>query len=159
METEQILHLVTQGDCTFTGFGQVHFKAPKAHVSITDPHLTGIFHIIEGEVRVSYHASSYGEVIKVKAPMVNVSNQFVHRDGLFIPERFATQNWWRKKPALDISLGQGTVILELETSYVGYRIPPHDLNDFIKPDTLGYNKNIIEKGNLDEIINKNKKYY
>ncbi|MFH1053660.1 MAG: DnaJ domain-containing protein [Candidatus Woesearchaeota archaeon] len=110
---DHILELVLAKDNYLVGFSQAHFKSLNARVRINDPNLTGIFHVIEGEVSVSYDAISYGEVIRARAPKVTVIEGFQNRGDLYVPNRFATPNWWRKKPALDIVVREGTIFLQL----------------------------------------------
>ncbi|MBU0456842.1 MAG: J domain-containing protein [Nanoarchaeota archaeon] len=135
------------------GFQQVHFKSPKADVVVTDPHLVGIMHVIEGTVDVEYDGSSYGEVIRVMAPKVSYDSRFTRRDNLFVPARFATQNWWKKKPALDIRVGNGSIKLALKSERIARRnYDPYGLifDNYIKnnlSDNLIYNK----KENINKI--------
>lgn len=117
-----ILELVLAGKCYIAGFSQVHFKAKNVNVAITDPHLTGIFHVVKGGIDVDFETSSYGEVIRARAPEVSVVRGFKQRGDLFVPERFATRNWWSRKPALDIAVKEGKIQLDLRSQEFGYKI-------------------------------------
>jgi len=141
--TDRILRLGLFGKCYIAGFKQVHFKAPQANVRITDPHLTGIVQVIKGNVSLSYDASSYGNVIRIRAPEVNAQSGFTNRRDLYIPEGFATRNWWRRKPALDVIVREGTVRLTLTSPIIsrGY-----NLTDIISNTKLdSYNLNVSNK--------------
>src|SRR3989338_5442656 len=47
---DKVLELIIGEVCKISGFKKVHFKSEKADVVITDPHLTGIVHVVEGSV-------------------------------------------------------------------------------------------------------------
>ena len=111
----QILELVLAGDCYIAGFPQVHFKSEKADVTITDPNITGIFHIINGNIMVDYSGVSYGGVVRARAPNLRILQGFVQRGELLTPERFATRNWWRKKQSLDLAIREGGITLQLRS--------------------------------------------
>ncbi len=110
-----ILQLTLAGICYIAGFQQAHFKAEEANVHITDPHLKGIFQVVTGSVIVDYESSSYAGVIRARAPDVEVIEGFEKRGNLYVPSRFATSNWWRRKPDVDIAVRTGRVQLKLRS--------------------------------------------
>lgn len=113
-EKEKILRLVLAGDCAISGVHKVHLKAPHANVHVTNPHMEGIVHVVEGKVSVEYDASSYGSVIRARAPEVEGYDGFERKGELFVPAQFATWSWWSRKPALDIVVKKGSVALTLK---------------------------------------------
>ena len=151
---ENILSLVLGGDCYISGFPKVHFKAPEASVQIQDPNVEGIFHIIKGRVSVDYETSSYGGVIRARAPEVTNLGGFFQKGDLFVPDEFATQNWWRRNPTLDIAVREGNVSLQLRNPSFGYGkyIIQSSLDDLLGEYSDKYT-NIINK---DYYINKKK---
>jgi curved DNA-binding protein CbpA len=98
----------------FDGFRQVHLKVEKGCVTVKDPNLTGLIQVAEGHVELDFDASSYGEVIRVKAPEVTDYDGFTRsKDGeLYIPERFAYDGWETKTPTLEIAVKDGYVQME-----------------------------------------------
>ncbi|MBI4153776.1 DnaJ domain-containing protein [Candidatus Woesearchaeota archaeon] len=136
-ELEYVLKLILTGEVSIPSARQVHFKARECKVNIYDEHLTGIFHVMKGSISVWYAGTSYGGVIRARAPQIESFNGFERKGDLFIPERFATQNWWKKKPALDLAVQEGPVSLGLAgrdfshfhySSYDGISLMKKDLN-------------------------------
>ncbi|HLD80084.1 MAG TPA: DnaJ domain-containing protein [Candidatus Nanoarchaeia archaeon] len=122
-DTKKILRLILGGSCYIAGFRQVHFKAEKATVQITDPHLSGIVHVVKGGVTLDLESSSYGEVIRARGSdgTVPLRSGFERHGNLYCPTSFAFGGWWEKKPALDIAVKEGTVSLQLRSP----RVAPH----------------------------------
>lgn len=116
-----IFEVVCGKDCYVAGFEQVHCKAVSGTVLITDPNLTGIVHNIKGSIEVSLPESSYGDVIRARAPYLHVLEGFKKHGDLYIPENFATQNWQKKKPALDLAVKEGSISLRLESKKISQR--------------------------------------
>jgi len=145
-EKKHVLELILFGDCYIKGFSKVHFKAPQANVTIQDPNVEGLFHVVEGNVTVNYPASTYGSVIRARAPKVNNLGGFVEKDGLFVPERFATGRWYEKKPAVDIAVRNGSVTLQLTSPNIissKYILSESNLENFIE-----------KYSNINDIYNK-----
>ncbi len=118
---EYILRLDMVGSSYVVGIPQVHFKSIQADVDIRDPHLTGIVHTQQGDVTIVYESSTYGEVMRVRGKSVVHVGGFAQKGDLFVPERFATQNWWRKTPVLDVATVDGSVRVELRSPVIrGY---------------------------------------
>lgn len=159
---DNILFLLLAGPNYLLGWQRVHFKAQEANVKITDPNLTGIFHVVKGNVVVDYEGSSYGEVIRARAPAVNMIQGFEQRGDLYVPTRFATQNWWRKKPALDIAVHEGAINLTLRQQAFAHSLDLYSLMNSSGTNSSGLekyfdeysNKKIIN--NLNNIIKKDK---
>lgn len=149
----KVLEIIIGGDCTILGFSKVHFKAPKCNLTIYDPNLEGIFQIIEGQVEVRYAASSYGGVMRVRSPHTRVLNGFAQKDDLYTPQQFATQNWWKKKPTLEITVQNGGVTLQIENpySFIGNH-PQYQIIQTIYSQYLRTNLNDIKEDSL--IFNK-----
>ncbi len=129
-ENNGIASMVVSGDyCKICGVRQVHFKSKKAVVQVKDPSLSGIVHVLDGTVRVVYESSTYGEVIRVRAPKIEWFDGFVKHGELFVPQKFAVGSWWEKKPALDIAVKTGSASLTLRSpavmsqSYYPYNYP------------------------------------
>lgn len=120
-EKGDVLELILAGENYIHGFSQVHFKSPKANVRITDPHLEGIVHIVDGKVSIDYEACSYGKVIRARAPNVQMREGFTKHGDLYIPERFAEGKWWVKTPSLDVAVQDGSVSLYLARQEFGRR--------------------------------------
>ena len=133
---EHILELIIGGDCYIVGFSQVHFKSKQADVTISDPNVAGVFHVIKGNVGVDYAESSYGGVIRARAPDIRVLQGFRQRGDLYVPERFAVGNWWEKKPSLDIAVREGAITLQLQSPRIAskgsFLTISNSLEDFIK---------------------------
>jgi len=150
---EHILELVLAGDCYIAGFPKVHFKANEANVTLSDPNVEGIFHIVKGDVNVQYDTATYGEVIHARSPNTRVVQGFVQRGDLYVPESFATQNWWRKKPAVEIVVREGSISLQLASQQTGpskFYIPSdstmgNSLEDIIGGFSNEYINNRIDK--------------
>ncbi|MBI4453719.1 J domain-containing protein [Candidatus Woesearchaeota archaeon] len=120
-ERGDVLELILAGENYIHGFSQVHFKSEKANVRVTDPHLEGIVHIVEGKVSIDYEEGSYGKVIRARAPNVQMEYGFVKHGELYVAERFAQGEWWKKKPALDVAVQDGSVTLHLAAQEIGRR--------------------------------------
>ncbi|MBR9703951.1 DnaJ domain-containing protein [Candidatus Pacearchaeota archaeon] len=138
-DRDNVLELILAGDCYISGFSQVHFKGMQGNVKITDPFIKGIFHVVNGRVEVDYESSSYGEVIRARAPKVINIEGFCQDGDLFVPESFAREGWQDKKPALDIAVKKGSISLQL-------RSPRIDRNKLIE--------NYIPYSDLDKRTNK-----
>lgn len=110
-----VLRLFLDGDSYFVGVPQVHVKSLRAPVTVTDPSLVGIVNLVAGDVRLEYDKSSYGEVIRVRGDHVEALGGFVNKGDLYVPQGFASQNWWKKKPALDVAVKTGSVVLRLKS--------------------------------------------
>jgi curved DNA-binding protein CbpA len=160
-DREHILELILGGECYISGFPKVHFKAPEANVSIQDPNVEGIFHVVSGSVNVRYESSTYGGVIRARAPHTNGSYGFVQNGDLYVPEAFATGKWWEKKPAVDIAVKEGSVSLHLESPRFTYgKIFLPDDDKYIRKggsrsleDLL--NNNLYSPSNLNKIYSSN----
>ncbi len=113
-ELDGVVKLGLQDNPVFSGLRKVHFKAEYARVLLTDAHVEGIFQIVHGQVQVQYEGSSYGSVLRVRAPKVSVGSEFACKGDLYIPTRFAVAGWETKKPAVDIAVFEGSVNLELK---------------------------------------------
>ncbi|MBS3122305.1 DnaJ domain-containing protein [Candidatus Woesearchaeota archaeon] len=120
-EKGDVLELMLVGENHIHGFSQVHFKSEKAEVKITDPHLQGIVHIVEGEVSIDYEDCSYGKVIRARASNVQMQYGFAKHGELYVPERFAKGEWWKKTPSLDVAVQDGNVTLHFERQEIGRR--------------------------------------
>ena len=123
------------------GLRKVHFKAEYANVLLKDAYLDGVFQVVHGQVKAEYDGSSYGSVIRVRAPKVTVGSEFERKGDLYIPKRFAVAGWETKKPAVDIAVFDGSVELVLkraEMQEMYYTIPYNE--------RVGYNK-----GSIDDI--------
>lgn len=112
-DREHILEMILAGDCYISGFRKIHFKAPQADVTLYDPNLEGIFHVVKGNVKLEYESSTYGSVIRARAPQPISFRGFTQKRDLYVPERFATKNWWQRKPVVDIAVREGTINLRL----------------------------------------------
>ena len=151
---QYVLELVLAGDCHISGFPKVHFKAPQANVAIRDPNVEGIFHVVNGRVELVYESSTYGGIIRARAPKTTNVQGFVQHGDLYVPERFATGNWWEKKPSVDIAVRDGAVTLQLRSPRLseGKIILPSEggleelLYGHLKKEL--YFKNIINEKNL-----------
>lgn len=117
-DKEHILEMVLVEDCYISGFPKVHFKAKTSYVTLSNPNVEGIFQVIKGDVNVSYESSTYGGVIRARAPKVRMMEGFVQKGDLFVPERFATGNWWENEPAVDITVQEGTISLKLTSQSI-----------------------------------------
>jgi|GEM_PF-5254756 len=115
---EDIIFLTLLNSNYIAGFSQVHFKAMGGDVKISDPNLKGIFHVVSGTVRVDLPESSYGDVIRARAPVIPESYGFTRRGDLYVPKSFAKGKWWGKTPALDIAVKDGSVSLNLRSQRV-----------------------------------------
>jgi curved DNA-binding protein CbpA len=136
-----------QGAGTYPGLQQIHFKAEHANVKITDAHLEGVVQVVHGTVRVQYDESSYGGIIRVRAPTVKSSvlddfsgfnlDGFEQQGDLYIPSAFAYSGWEKQAPTLDIAVFDGTVSLELRSPQIQRRNQRMDRNSLenkiIKP--------------------------
>jgi len=137
-----VVKLGLYGSPVLVGLRKVHFKAEYANVLLKDAYLEGIFQLVHGEVKAEYEGSSYGSVIRVKAPKVNVNGEFERKGDLYIPQRFAVAGWETKKPAVDIAVFDGSVELVLKRAEMQeryYTIPYNGGGG-------GYNK-----GSIDDI--------
>src|SRR3989338_3033572 len=137
-----VVKLGLYGSPVLVGLLKVHFKAEYANVLLKDAYLEGIFQLVHGEVKAEYEGSSYGSVIRVKAPKVNVNGEFERKGDLYIPQRFAVAGWETKKPAVDIAVFDGSVELVLKRAEMQeryYTIPYNGGGG-------GYNK-----GSIDDI--------
>ena len=112
-EKDDILEMGLGGDCYLTGFKRVHFKSEKGRVRIMDPNIEGIFHVINGSVEVDYRWKTYRGPIRARAPSVEAVG-FERRGDLFIQTSQATENWWERKPVLDIAVKEGSVKLQAD---------------------------------------------
>ena len=159
-DTKHILELVLGGECYISGFSRVHFKAPHGNVAIQDPSVNGIVHVINGNVEVRYSSSAYGVVIRAKAPNVRIAQGFVQKDDLYVPEDFASGNWWERKPTLDIKVQHGTITLQSIRSDFTDKIfiPSNDTYSKEENSLEGLLSNYLIKDNHKNIIKK-KKYY
>jgi hypothetical protein len=141
-----ILKLVLGGDSCVRQFSQVHVKAEQGTVALKDHNVKGIVHVVDGKITVCYDASSYGEVIRARAPQVYPVIGFEKHDDLYIPESFAVGNWWEKKPALDLAVMKGRISLELGSSDLGglkkYMFLENNLDNILESK---FNKNYISK--------------
>ena len=96
---------------------------------------------------LKYEATTYGGVVRVRAPHIRNRGGFEQRGDLFVPQKFATQNWWNRNPVVDISVKNGEVSIHLTNpeSYaplISYSIPYSN-----------------EKySSLDEIVKRSEKY-
>ena len=111
-KNDHILRLYLAQECYLAGLTKVHFKAKESNVTIADQRVKGIFDVIEGEVRTSFDEYDYQSVIRARAPSI-LTRGFENRGNLFVPRKFARNRWWRRKPALDISVAKGSIRLEL----------------------------------------------
>lgn len=143
--SDQVLTLFLGGENYIVGFPQVHFKAEQANVTIRDPHLKGIVHVVNGDITVDYGASSYGAVIRARAPEVRMVEGFVQRGDLYAPASFAHGEWWNTKPDIDIAVREGKISLRLRSPEIAGR------STYLTTGTLEYllygmyNKDIYEK--------------
>lgn len=101
-----------------------------------DAHLRGIVHLVEGNVTVDYPGSSYGAVIRARAPQVQMIEGFVNRGDLYAPAMFAYQDWWNRKPDVDIAVKDGNISLRLRAPQIAQRTQ-------------------IDLGNLENLLRKN----
>lgn len=148
-----ILRLTLGGVCYIAGFQQAHFKAEEAYVYLTDPNLKGIFHVVNGLVSVDYESSSYGGVIRARAPEVRNVRGFEQRGDLYVPSRFATWDWHKRNPDLDIAVKEGTVELSLRSPEFA-RVPIY--GKFIETNSL---ESIVREDVYNGGIKEIKKYY
>ncbi|MFC1691745.1 J domain-containing protein [Nanoarchaeota archaeon] len=114
-----ILELMLGGNSNIRGFFNVHFKADQADVKVYNASLNGIFHIINGNVDVNFPYSTYKNVIRARAPEINYTG-FVKEGDLFVPEKYATDNWQERKPTLDIAVLDGKINLNLSRTLFEY---------------------------------------
>lgn len=132
-EQKYMLMLVIGGDCYIIRFPQVHFKSEDVDVKISDPKLQGVFHIVNGSVSINYDRAP-DKVIRARASNINlckesgISETFKCRGDLYIPAKYAGQNWWKRKPALDIAVRNGTITFQQIFPFQLYN------NEFIIPD-------------------------
>lgn len=137
--TDNILFLLLTGECYISGTKQVHFKSENCNVTIQDPHMKGIVHVINGDISIDYQESSYGEVIRARAPDVEILGGFVRDGDLFVPERFAKTP--KKKPALDVAVEKGKITLDLRSQKIAPIAPYYNIyNDLLKSEIIGNNK-------------------
>ncbi len=113
--SEHVVKLGLKGTNNIPGMRKVHFKAAYADVTIKDAHLEGIIQLVEGKVDINYEGSSYGAVIRVRAPRVNALSGFVQSGDLYIPTAFATDGWDKRTPHLDVAVMEGSVSLSIKT--------------------------------------------
>ena len=144
-DRKYVLELVIAKDCTLLGFSKVHFKSEKANITITDPNLEGIFHIIKGGINVIYEKSSYGNVIRARAKKVNLTGGFEQKGDLYVPSSFASQNWWNKKPSLDLAVLNGSISLKLESPEIADKYRHYDLDNIINNMYNSFKKEYIIK--------------
>jgi len=144
-ERENVLEMVLAGMCYISGFSQVHFKSEEAHVTVRDPNVEGIFHVGKGDVNLIYDSSTYGSVIRARAPKVWKFG-FVQEGDLFIPERFAVKGWTEKKPSLDVAVSDGFVSLQLKSPDIISRkkFYSYDIENLFS-DLNNINNNYIKK--------------
>jgi len=156
-EKERILGLILAGNCRIYGFKKVHFKAPQCSLNITDPSIEGIFHVVNGSADVNYEAVPYMNVIRARGE-VNALGGFKRKGDLYVPERFATQNWWRKKPALDIAVHKGRITLNLRSQKPMPKEPSYGYLTGLYENIL--KENITKDKGLEQYINESydKKY-
>lgn len=125
-ETDTVVTLGLVGKCHLLGMRKVHFKAERANVTVRDAYVEGIVQIVHGNVTIDYEGSSYGTVIRVRAPNVTVPyHDFVQSGNLYIPAAFAAQGWEQRQPALDIAVMNGSVTLQLRAPEVQKSIPSY----------------------------------
>ncbi|MCB9359032.1 DnaJ domain-containing protein [Candidatus Woesearchaeota archaeon] len=136
---DNILRLILGGDNYLKGFSQVHVKAEEGNIRLEDHNVRGIVQVVKGTVAVDYESSTYGEVIRARAPDVYNMQGFEQHGDLYIPSRFAVGEWWEKAPALDVAVKEGTITLELHSPKIG----------------KGLDKYLIGSNNLESILNKN----
>ena len=113
-ETETMVRMGLKDGASLSGMRKVHFKAEYANVRITDAYLEGIFQIVNGRVAIEYKSSSYGAVIRARAPTVTNSEDFIREGELYVPKAFATEGWKERTPAVDIAVFDGSVDLRME---------------------------------------------
>ncbi|MFH1439233.1 MAG: hypothetical protein ABIG89_01615 [Candidatus Woesearchaeota archaeon] len=172
-DSDYLIELGLGGRNYIVGFRQVHFKAEEADVRIDDPHLTGIIHVVKGNITVDYEGSSYGHVLRVRAPNINddVVNDdknsdnkfdytgrieaylgfsgFARHGDFYVPQRFAKDRWWETKPSLDIAVQEGTITLRLRSKQFAERemgnktIPNFSMNPNKYLSDFGYKNNLI----------------
>jgi len=129
-ESESVVKLGLKGDIKLPGMQKVHFKAQHAKVAINNPNLEGIFQVVHGNVTVvEYKGSSYG-VIKVRAPSVDVSPDFVQHGDLYISKSFASKGWEQRDPKINIAVFDGTVKLMMSPSYYYNRFVEEALRNY-----------------------------
>lgn len=123
-ESDGVIKMGLEDNATFVGMRKVHFKAQYAHVIINDAHLEGIFQVVNGNITIEYEGSSYGAVIRVRAPKVynNNNNDFVQQGDLYTPKSFATEKWAEKEVLVDIAVLNGAVNLRLKKKTVQPKI-------------------------------------
>ena len=152
-ESQKMITLGLKDSAVLTGMRKVHFKAQYADVTIKDAHLEGIFQIVKGRVTIEYEGSSYGTVMRVRAPTVHASEDFVRSGDLYVPKAFASKGWEKTDSKVDIAVFDGIVDLRLEKPAVQER-PTYDnlcLDTIISTLPGQYNKK--------NIINPNKSNY
>jgi curved DNA-binding protein CbpA len=159
---EHVLELVLAGDCYISGFPKVHFKAEHAQVTLEDQNVDGIFHVVDGSVKVRYNSSTYGGVIHAISPNTQVVRGFVQKGDLFVPESFAIGNWWEKKPAVEITVRIGSISLQLASQSLGQG--KNFYTNIRGENTLeellgGYLKKDLKENSLENYIKKNKNYF
>ncbi|MBI5881006.1 DnaJ domain-containing protein [archaeon] len=124
-ESDRVVRMGLKGNAVLTGMRKAHFKAKCAKVTLKDAHLEGVFQVVDGSVTVEYEGSSYGTVIRARAPDVTMSGDFVQHGDRYIPKPFATEGWEKRKPAVDIAVFAGTVSLRLKRPEV-QQMPRYD---------------------------------
>lgn len=170
LDKKHILELIIGGDAYISGFPQVHFKAESADVDISDPRLHGIFHILKGKVSIYYHNGPPNYVIRARAPNIMLHaggmghEVFEQRGELLIPKKHASEEWWRRKPALDIAVHEGGINVyaimpkPVDRSFrVGDYLATIDFDKLIENSKSDKFKRDSEKKynpkNLDDLIN------
>ena len=159
-ESEGVVRMGLKDNAELTGMRKVHFKAQYAVVTIRDAHLEGIFQIAEGNVTVEHEGSSYGTVLRVRAPHVHVSSDFVQQGDLYVPRSFVVEGWEKREPKVDIAVFKGSVNVRMKQkevqrargSYTGFG--DYSLEDKI---ISSFNKSLIEIITLDSLNNNNYK--
>lgn len=122
-ETDSIVNLGLMGYFYLAGLRKVHFKAEHANVIIRDAYVEGIFQIVHGKVTLDYEGSSYGAVIRVRAPTVTAGNGFARQGDLYVPIAFRSEGFEYRQPVLDIAVMDGSVDLRLRAPEV-QRVSP-----------------------------------
>lgn len=154
-ESDGVVKLGLKDSATLSGMRKVHFKTQHANVKITDAHLEGIFQVVNGRVTVEYEGSSYGTVIRVRAPNVNASSDFIQHGDLYVPKFFASEGWEEREPKVDIAVFDGTVDLRMKQKVVQQRMCSYGgYSSVLGSKSL---ENLIIKDS-DNIIKKNYNY-
>ncbi len=157
-ETENGIHMSLEQSAVLSGMRRVHFKARYVQIRITDAYVEGIFQIVNGTVTIEYEGSSYGAVLRVRAPKVVASEDFVQDGDLYIPKTVAIEGWKDHAPALDIAVFEGSVDMRLKRP----EIQPQrsgslicgspfyaDLHNYALETTIGSFDKINRKDNLN----------